>query len=64
MASLVIFSGVPMGAVAVFSKSLAALVLTAPADPRTAPPTDKGTANAAEVTCPEAAMLCPALTLA
>ena len=64
MTSLVILSGVPMGAVAVFVKLLAALVLTAPAEPRTAPPTDKGTANAAEVTCPVAAMLWAALTLA
>ena len=55
--SSVIFSGVPIGgAVAAFIESCAALALTAPADPKTAPPTDSGIAEAAEVTCPEAAI--------
>jgi len=64
MTSSVMTNGLPMGDAAARAESCAAPMLTAPPMLSAAPPTDKGMAEAAEVTWPEAATECPVLALA
>ena len=64
MVSGVTSNGVPIGAVAARMDSPARPALAAAPEPSTTAPDISGTAKAADVSCPEAAMLCAALALA
>ncbi|HTN65872.1 MAG TPA: hypothetical protein VL051_06790 [Burkholderiaceae bacterium] len=64
MTSSVTGKGVPIGAFAALMESRAPAALMVPAALSVTPATDKGAADSAEVTCPEAATLCAALALA
>lgn len=64
MDSSVIFRGFPTGDVAAFIEPCAAPTLATPPEIKTAPPMDNGIAEAADVTCPDAATECAALALA